>query len=64
MSQSNLKESEEDHGLVQHLLDLLIAQPLHSLLQLVVDEEREELWAPLIQVEEVLKVTRDDLQTK
>ena len=37
---SNLKESEEDHGLVQHLLHLRIAQALHPLLQLVVDEER------------------------
>ena len=40
MDQSNLKESEEDHRLVQHLLHLRVAQALHPLLQLVVDEER------------------------
>ena len=57
----NLEESEEDHGLVQHLLHLLIAQTLHPLLQLVVDEEGEELRTPLVQVQEILKVARDDL---
>ena len=59
---TNLQKSEEDHGLVQHLLHLLIAQTLHPLLQLVVDEEREELRTPLVQVEEVLKVAGDDLR--
>ena len=44
------------------MLHLLIAQTLHPLLQLVVDEEREELRTPLVQVEEVLKVAGDDLR--
>ena len=59
---THLEESEEDHRLVEDLLDLLVAQPLHTLLQLVVDKEREELGAALVQVEEVFEVPRDDLE--
>ena len=59
---TDLQETEEDHGLVQHGLDLCVGEAFDALLQLVVDEEREELRTPLVQVEEVLKVAGDDLR--
>ena len=56
-----LQEAEEDHGLVEHGLDLRVGEALDALLQLVVDEEREVLGRTLVQVEEELKVAGDGL---
>ena len=57
----NLKESEKDHGLVQNLLHLDVCQTLHTFLKLVVNKERQELRTSLVQVQEVFKITGDNL---
>ena len=56
-----LQVAEEDHGLVEQLVDLGLGQALDALAQLVVDEEREVLGRARVQVDEVLEVGVDAL---
>ena len=56
-----LQETEEDHGLVQHRLDLCVGEAFDAFLQLVVDKEGEVLGRPLVEVQEELKVAGDRL---
>ena len=59
-----LQVAKEHHGLIKHVVDLLLGEALDALLEFVVDKEREVFGRARIQVDKMLEVGVDALLEK